>query len=124
MGIPGCYGESIPPAVREYKAKYPRRLGSREARSIARRPLQGFVTLLAQAGVAAATVEAWIDEIVEKCVAWSSTGDGEVRKSKRFDDPIDSGIAFLTAVACSLDLWHAWGDGSDGAIVGPGKLPP
>ncbi len=31
----------------------------------------------------------------------------------------DSGIAFLTAVACALGRFHEGGDGSDGTFVGP-----
>jgi hypothetical protein len=48
--------------------------------------------------------------------------DGLVGKGKRFDDVIDSGAAFLTAVAFALGEAHVWGDGDDGAIVGPGRL--
>jgi hypothetical protein len=45
-----------------------------------------------------------------------------VSKGKGFDDPIESGIALLTSVAFLVDLFHVWGDGSDGTVVGPGQF--
>lgn len=45
-----------------------------------------------------------------------------VRKGKGFDDPVESGLAFLTAMTFVGGMSHAWGDGTDGTIVGPGPL--
>lgn len=121
LGISGNY-RLTSSEVRAYKAKKPYHLGIDEARVIARRPLAGFLRPLTAGGLSSEVANAWIDRIVEEAVGRASTSDGRVRKSKAFDDPIDSGIAFLTAVACAVGEFHVWGDGSDGTIVGPGRL--
>lgn len=123
LGLLGCYGDQSSSTVRSYKRRLPRRIGVEAARSIARRPLEGFLPLLAEGGIDHEIVSRWIDQIVAESLERSRTGDGDVRQSKAFDDPIDSGIAFLTSVACAVGLFHEWGDGRDGTIVGPGKLP-
>lgn len=38
-------------------------------------------------------------------------------------DAIEPGIAFLTALMFIRGEHHVWGDGSDGTIVGPGRMP-
>jgi len=48
---------------------------------------------------------------------------GQVDKGKGYDDPIESGIAFLTALMFIRGEHHVWGDGSGGTIVGPGWMP-
>jgi hypothetical protein len=122
LGILGAYGELDSPTVRAYKAKMPRRLALDDAYTIARRPLQGFLAPLRAAGFPVKTASAWIDQIGAEAVRLATARDGQVLKSKSFDDPIDSGIAFFTAVACALGQFHEWGDGADGTIVGPGRL--
>jgi hypothetical protein len=122
LGILGAYGDLDSPAVRAYKAKTPRKLALDDAHALARRPLRGFLAPLGAGGFPAETANAWIHQIAAKAVEFARTRDDQVRKSKSFDDPIDSGIAFLTAVACALGEYHEWGDGSDGTIVGPGRL--
>jgi hypothetical protein len=118
-GYPGCDSRW----VREYKAKKPRRLEVVAAREVARRPLGGFMLPLCTGGLGRETVGAWLDAIADAAVLCATGRDGDVRKSKAFDDEIDSGIAFLTAAAFALGESHVWGDGSDGTIVGPGRLP-
>ncbi|MCP4663733.1 MAG: hypothetical protein GY856_50760, partial [bacterium] len=44
------------------------------------------------------------------------------KRHKRFDDVVDSGIAFATAVAFAEGCFHHWGTGDDGTIVGPGSM--
>jgi len=123
LGCLGAFGELDSATVRAYKAKTPRRLALDEAHAVARRPLEGFLTSLRAGGLPAETANAWIDQITATAVDLATRArDGQVRKSKAFDDTIDSGIAFLTAVACALREFHEWGDGNDGTIVGPGRL--
>jgi hypothetical protein len=122
LGLLGAYGELGSSAVRAYKAKTPRMLPVAEAHTVARRPLEGFLLPLRDGGLPAGTARAWIDQIVGEAIDLATNSGGAIRKSKRFDDPIDSGIAFLTAAACALGQFHEWGDGPDGTIVGPGRL--
>ena len=67
----------------------------------------------------------WSDQIADYAckIAADKRNGGIVRKGKGFDDPIESGLAFLTAVIFVGGLSHTWGDGTDGTIVGPGLLP-
>jgi hypothetical protein len=55
-------------------------------------------------------------------IADDTRNSGTARKGKEFDDPIESGLAFLTAFSFVGGFSHTWGDGSDGTIVGPGLL--
>lgn len=123
LGTLGAHDTLDSTDVRAYKAKKPRHLSIADALDIARRPLAGFVPILGAAGVAPSIVTAWIDTITRAAVERATSRAGHVRKHKAFDDPIDSGIGFLTAVACAVGAWHQWGDGTDGTIVGPGRLP-
>lgn len=123
LGLQAAYGPHDSRHVRAYKAEAPRSLGPTDAFEIARRPLLGFRPPLRTAGLDAHVLDTWIDTIARAAVDRATTRTGDVRKHKAFDDPIDSGIGFLTAVACALGAWHAWGDGTDGTIVGPGRLP-
>ncbi len=123
LGQLKAYNEDDSSAVRGYKAKKPRRVSIQDAQASARRPLQGFLAPLRSGGFPDEIAITWIDQIVNESVQLlSTTASGDVLKSKAFDDLIDSGIAFLTAVTCALGQFHEWGDGTDGTIVGPGRL--
>lgn len=121
LGHLGAYGELDSAAVRAYKAKQPKSLALEEARAVACRPLEGFRLPLCAGGLPTETFEDWVDRIAAEAVELGRTGS-VVTKSKSFDDLIDSGIAFLTAVACALGQFHEWGNGTDGTFVGPGLL--
>ena len=120
LGIQGAYGDLCSQTVRAYKAKKPRQLPVEEARVSARRPLQGFLAPLRAGGLSVEVAHAWIDQLVFAAVG--PARDCQLHKSKAFDDTIDSGIAFLTAVSCAMGQFHEWGGGADGTIVGPGRL--
>jgi hypothetical protein len=122
LGVAGHYGALTSAQVRSYKAKKPARLAADAAHEAASRPLLGFVPVLECGGVPRAVVAQWVSTLSDYACTVAGRDDGSVRKSKGFDDPIDSGIAFLTAAAFALGQFHAWGDGSDGVIVGPGVL--
>ena len=121
LGLAGHYGSLSSADVRAYKKAKPRRLRVDEAREVAARPLLGFMPVLRSGGVEEVDLRSWIDSIVDFACTMAGRSDGMVRKSKGFDDPVDSGIAFLTAVCFGVGRFTAWGDGSDGVIVGPGK---
>lgn len=123
LGVAGHYGRHGSDHVRAYKAKQPRTLAPAEARKVAAAPLAGFVPVLVAGGLAKPGVDAWTRKLVAHVCKEATRADGEVGKGKRFDDVIDSGLAFLTAVAFATGQAHVWGDGHDGAIVGPVRLP-
>ncbi len=121
LGLLGAYPSITSQDVRAYKSKKPHSLAIRLAEEQALRPLSGFVRLLERGAVGTLPIQHWIEQIAAHArgVALHRQGDA-VTKGKGFDDPIESGIAFLTGVAFALGRFHAWGDGSDGTIVGPG----
>lgn len=113
--------------MRAYKADKPRSIGRKEAFAQARRPLEGFASLLDASSAAdgfAKRSASWADRIAEHSCAISAKRDATmVDRGKGYDDPLESGIAFYCAVMFALEDFHAWGDGTDGVIVGPGNLP-
>jgi hypothetical protein len=86
------------------------------------RPLLGFVECIEQQ--VRLPVRRWSEQIAEYAcrIATDEHNVEHVRKGKGFDDPIESGIAFLTAVSFVGGSFHTWGNGTDGTIVGPGSL--
>ena len=108
--------------VRSYKNKKPRSLLQASAHEMALRPLLGFVKCF-ESGVGM-PLRHWSEQIADYAcaIAADKRNGGTVRKGKGFDDPIESGLAFLTAVTFVGGLSHTWGDGTDGTIVGPGLL--
>lgn len=118
LGIMGCYEGRDSKTIRLYK---PRRgeekaMSYDEAKHVAALPLQGFSKLLGNI-----EVNPIVTEIVNYCCDNSKLNDDVVSKGKGFDDPLESGIAFFTAVSFAADNFHVWGNGDDGTIVGPGK---
>lgn len=124
LGLLGHYPELTSQEVRAYKSKQDRVMSVQQALAVATRPLNGFSRMFERGGgIEATVVAAWIDELARNAVSYARSKDpGFVLKGKGFDDPIDTGIAALTCVAYALGDHHLFGDGTDGAIVGPGKL--
>jgi hypothetical protein len=123
LGLLNGFAGRTPVEVRSYKNKQPSCVAREAALEAALRPLLGFVECFgSQVGL---RLRRWSKQIAEYActVAADKKKAGTVRKGKGFDDPIESGIAFLTAVSFVGGLAHTWGDGSDGTIVGPGLLP-
>ena len=108
--------------MRSYKTKKPTALTQDEALEAASAPLHGFVPVLARTALGSALAERWVGTLTQHACDVAVRRDGLIGKGKRFDDVIDSGAAFLTAVAFALGQAHIWGDGSDGVIVAPGRL--
>jgi hypothetical protein len=122
LGLQRGFPSVKPSEVRSYKNKKPSRLVREEAMEVALRPLMGFVECFgSQIGL---PLRRWSEQTAEYAcsIAADKKGGDAVRKGKGFDDPIESGMAFLTAVSFVGGLSHTWGDGSDGTIVGPGPL--
>lgn len=120
LGVLGCYGSATSEAVREYK----KGTGDRSTEP-AGRPLAGFLELLATCLLPPGTLLRWVEQLA--AAAAQDSGCVPARtgsRDKSFDDLIESGLAFLTAVAFSQDCFHVWGEGHDGAIVGPGEIVP
>ena len=127
LGCLGAYARQTSTEVRAYKAKHPSSLVQADARTYALRPLQGFVHLIANSGAPRAHVyraNDWIEQIARHAgtISTSRRQPSQVDKGKGYDDPIESGIAFLTALMFIQGEHHVWGDGSDGTIVGPGRM--
>ena len=124
LGTLGHYPELTSKDVRAYKSKTDRIMSPDLAHEIGSRPLLGFSRMLERSNsVDAAVVAHWIDALTRNAVACAQSEDHAlVHKGKGFDDPIDSGIAALTCVAYALGHHHLFGDGTDGAIVGPGRF--
>jgi Protein of unknown function (DUF429) len=122
LGLQGGFPETRPSDVRSYKKKEPRSFGREEAMDTAIRPLLGFVECIEQQ--VRLPVRRWSEQIAEYAcrIATDEHNVEHVRKGKGFDDPIESGIAFLTAVSFVGGSFHTWGNGTDGTIVGPGSL--
>jgi hypothetical protein len=127
LGILGCYGSASSQAVRAYKSKTARVLSRADALDQARLPLMGFQRLLGNSGAPGLllqSAQAWVEQIAEHCCAIAAVPGNpqQVEKGKGFDDPLESGLAFFTAVCFALGELHAWGTGEDGTIVGPGRF--
>ena len=128
LGILGCYAQQNSANVRAYKAKTPKVVSRAEGLMLAGSSLAGFLEILQRAGKPKPMLDGianWAKQIAEHCceIASVPADSDRIIKDKGFDDPLESGIAFLTAVCFTLDEYHVFGDGTDGAIVGPGKLP-
>ncbi len=124
LGLLGAYAGLTSQEVRAYTAKKLRELSVEAAEQEALRPLAGFVNLLQGPASTVLPARRWCEQIARHaCSVAHDAATGTVRKGKGFDDPIESGIAFLTAVAFALGRFHSWGDGADGTIVGPGEWP-
>ena len=122
LGLLNGYPSLKPCDVRSYKNKKPNSLVREVALETALRPLLGFVECFgSQVGL---PLRRWCEQLADyACAIAADKKKGDtVRKGKGFDDPIESGLAFLTAVSFVGGLSHTWGDGSDGTIVGPGLL--
>jgi hypothetical protein len=122
LGVLNGYPSMTSQDVRRYKLKKPSSLELSAARRQALAPLLGFAEYFGNDSPL--PFRRWCDDIASfACaVATDARRIDVVRKGKGFDDPIDSGIAFLTAVTFASEAAHAWGDGTDGTIVGPGIL--
>jgi len=123
LGIQGRYANASPSKVRAYKKPKPRRISRREAKEQAMVTLSGFKELFNLPFTSRLPVQRWIEQIADHaCDVSLKRGDSIVSKGKGFDDPIESGIALLTGIAFLIGVYHAWGDGSDGTVVGPGRF--
>ncbi len=124
LGTLGHYPGLTSKKVRAYKSKKDRVMSTEEALGIAARPLLGFSRMLVGCGrIDSSIVTSWISQLAGHAVTCSRHKETAlVHKGKGFDDPIDSGIAALTCVAYALGHHHLFGDGTDGAIIGPGLL--
>lgn len=123
LGVLGHFGDANPADFRLYKQKG--RLTVADAMQQASLPLNGFSSLLAPGhGIPSLPISAWIRQLAtHACFPPPARGEvTHVRKGKAFDDPIDSGLAFLTAVSFALGCHHLHGAGTDGTIVGPGLM--
>jgi hypothetical protein len=119
LGVSGLLGRNAPDSIRLYKSLGGRHVTLNDALDWACRPLRGFVSLLSP-GLDVATA-------VEKLAVWACADalpDETIVLTKRYDDLVDSGIAWLTALAFAHENYHvlAAPDG-DGHIVGPAHLP-
>ena len=122
LGLQNGFPNLKPSEVRSYKSKKPSCLVREAALETALKPLLGFVECFeCQVRL---PLRPWCEQVANYAcaVAEDRKKVGLVRKGKGFDDPIESGVAFLTAVSFVCGLFHSWGDGSDGTIVGPGLL--
>jgi hypothetical protein len=122
LGLLNGFPKLIPCEVRSYKNKKPRSLLQAAAREVALRPLLGFVERFGS-GVEL-PLRRWSEQVADyACFISADNRNGRtVRKGKGFDDPVESGLAFLTTMTFVGGLSHTWGDGTDGSIVGPGLL--
>ncbi len=117
LGVSELYRGLLPAEVRAYK-QHSCKIAVQEAKEQAIRPLSGFKSVLERQTM---PVSQWIEQIAGYACNVACDGQtGVVSKGKGFDDPIESGIACLTAIAFALGEYHVWGDGTDGTIVGPG----
>jgi hypothetical protein len=125
LGIQGRFRNRTSSEVRAYKHAGPRRISRQVAKEQATAALAGFKELFKSPLTKTLPVQRWIEQIADHaCDIGSSGNDSVVSKGKGFDDPVESGISLLTTVAFVVGDYHAWGDGSDGTIVGPGRSLP
>lgn len=124
LGVSGYYGSASSEEVRRYKARTWKELPSETAQAHARRPLLGFSALFSDQLTerpATAAVPRWIEQIAAHATFCALDARRDVvRQNRRFDNLVDTGIAFLTAVAFAEGCSHVWGGGEDGTVVGPG----
>jgi hypothetical protein len=128
LGVNGFYEREEPSSVRMYKKlkmelrrrkKQGLKLYREEAVHFARKPLHGFVPLLE----GELNIEPAVKRISDMACEHIDTVE-VCRMDKRYDDLIDSAIAWLTALTFVHGTWHVFADvDGDGAIVGPGKPP-
>lgn len=123
LGLMGGYPNFCPSEVRSYKKKKPSSLPRDAALEVALRPLLGFAQCFESQLFL--PLSHWSEQIADYAcaIAGDKKSSETVRKGKGFDDPIESGLAFLTAVSFVGGVYHVWGDGTDGTIIGPGRLP-
>ena len=97
MGLSGHHTDRSSEEVRCYKSKGSLYVGCAMEQALL--PLDGFERLFEGQRSARLPLRRWIESIAEySCrIAIGKTGS-MVRKGKGFDDPIESGIAFLTGV--------------------------
>lgn len=116
LGALGGYRELTCAQVRRYKQLRLEISSSRVAHEIALAPLVGFRQYLGE------QVSEIADRIAREACRALKWGNGRSKAGKGFDDPIDAGIAFLTAACFCVGTYRRFGDGSDGAIVVPFRL--
>jgi len=119
LGLGGHYPDRTSAEVRSYKARGSLNLAG--AMDQAQAPLSGFERLFQEQSSTRLPIRDWNRRIAEHACRIASIPGGLVRKGKGFDDPIESGVAFLTAASFVAGAYHPWGNGSDGTIVGPGR---
>ena len=121
LGLSGNFAGKDSEEVRSDKSKGSLNIGCAMEQALG--PFAGFESLFVGHSSARLPLRRWIESIAEySCRIASGQGGGMVRKGKGFDDPIESGIAFLTGVSFITGEYHEWGDGTDGTIVGPGRF--
>ena len=98
LGIAGHYGGADSASVRSYKAKRPGTVAATESRRLAQLPLSGFVPVLVDGGMPGPAAETWVAPLAEHACRVATRPNGTVGKGKRFDDVIDSGLAFAQVV--------------------------
>jgi len=122
LGLSGYYTDRTSEEIRSCKSKGSLSIGCAMEQALG--PLAGFERLFEERCSTRLPLRRWKDSIAEyACRIASVQGGSMVRKGKGFDDPIESGIAFLTGASFIVGAYHSWGDGTDGTIVGPGLLP-
>lgn len=122
LGVQGRYPGRSSSEVRAYKRSEPKRVAKPEARDQAMATLSGFTQLFDSPLVSHLPAPRWAEQIADYACGVALDDGGTVSKGKGFDDPIESGIALLTGIAFLVGNFHAWGDGSDGTVVGPGRI--
>jgi hypothetical protein len=121
LGLNGYFTDRTSEEVRCYKSKGSLSIGCAMEQAIG--PLSGFERLFQERCITRLPVRRWIENIAEySCRIASDPSGSTVRKGKGFDDPIESGIALLTGVLFLTGVYHEWGDGTDGTILGPGRF--
>lgn len=122
LGVQGQYIGRTSSEVRAYKRSEPKRVTQREAKDQAMAALSAFVRLFDSPLISGLPVARWAEQIADYACGVALDDGSTVSKGKGFDDPIESGIALLTGIAFLVGNFHAWGDGSDGTVVGPGRF--
>ena len=121
LGLMGGFPNLCPGEVRSYRTEPSSLLREVAVETARQAPPRIRQMLLVQLPL---PLHNWSEQVASYAcdIAKDKKGDDKVRKGKGFDDPIESGIAFFTAVSFVGRAYHAWGDGTDGTIVGPGRL--
>jgi hypothetical protein len=119
LGVGGFFNRDAPDSIRLYKCLEGSHVTREDASAWASRPLNGFVPLLKGILDVAPAIETLVEWACE-----DATPDGTLVLTKRYDDLVDSGIAWLTALSFLHGDSHVFvAPDSDGHIVGPSKLP-